>query len=506
MSLLITAKHVWSKNDQADSVLVENGLIVAVGQKSDLSAHADQIADYPDSIILPGFCDAHLHLAWLGENLTGCDLRGCVSSKDFIETLKHWEQSHKNDPVLCGYGWDERNWSDPMKVCAKLIDQAVLDKPVFLVKIDGHSFAANTPMMGKLGINKDMEDPQGGRFERYEDGTPTGLMFDKASDVYYSQESKQSKEKEFRAAFEHLLSYGITSVRSFGNLDNFIELGRLAQSSEGLPLRVCACIPYQDINWVKGLRLQTNLGSEYFWVGQIKMFADGSLGSSTALVSRPYPDGTYGIEVMTVKEMAEVAKVAHELRLGVAIHTIGDVSAENVARVMKTTNYMDTVEHLQCASQDTIKEIARCETPVVVNPSHIPMDVEAISTQWKEISYMAYPIGSLINAGVPVGFGSDAPVATVNPFHAIACATTRRGQSTKQINPREAISFSTAMNIITEKSAKIIGGPKRGRIESGWLADLAITEDFRGLDPWDCAYTKVQATYVGGVAAWQAQH
>ncbi|NTU61480.1 MAG: hypothetical protein HGA95_04060, partial [Caldiserica bacterium] len=77
MSLLITAKHVWSKNDQADSVLVENGLIVAVGQKSDLLAHADQIADYPDSIILPGFCDAHLHLAWLGENLTGCDLRGC---------------------------------------------------------------------------------------------------------------------------------------------------------------------------------------------------------------------------------------------------------------------------------------------------------------------------------------------------------------------------------------------------------------------------------------------
>jgi predicted amidohydrolase YtcJ len=331
-------------------------------------------------------------------------------------------------------------------------------------------------------------------------------MFERASDLFYQQEGKQSKEKELRAAFDHLLSYGITSVRSFGSLDVFIELGRMAQSQKGIPLRVCGCIPYQDISWVKDLRLQTNLGSEFFWVGQIKMFADGSLGSSTAFVSRPYPDGTTGLEVMNVKEMADIAKTAHELKLGVAIHTIGDQSAANVARVMKNTNYMDTIEHLQCASLETIKEISKCETPVIVNPSHIPMDVEAIFSQWKEISYMAYPMASLIAAGIPVGFGSDAPVATVNPFYAIACATSRKGQSTKQINPREAISFSTAMGIITEKSAKIIGGPKRGRIDNGWLADLAIAEDFRGLDPWDCAWTKIKATYVGGVSAWQAQH
>lgn len=505
MSLLICAKHVWGKNDQVDSILVENGLIVATGQKTNLSEVADEIVEYPDCVVLPGFCDAHLHLAWLGQNLTGCDLRGCVSSKGFLDTLKNWSQTHKQESVILGYGWDERNWSDPIKVTAMLIDQAIPDKPVFLVKIDGHSYAANTAMLNKLGINNQTADPQGGRFDRDENGNLTGLMFERASDLFYQQEGKQSKEKELRAAFDHLLSYGITSVRSFGSLDVFIELGRMAQSQKGIPLRVCGCIPYQDISWVKDLRLQTNLGSEFFWVGQIKMFADGSLGSSTALVSRPYPDGSTGLEVMNVKEMAEIAKIAHELKLGVAIHTIGDQSAANVARVMKATNYMDTIEHLQCASQETIKEIARCETPVIVNPSHIPMDVEAISSQWKEISYMAYPMASLLAAGIPVGFGSDAPVATVNPFYAIACATSRKGQATRQINPREAISFSTAMNIITEKSAKIIGGPKRGRIENGWLADLAIAEDFRGLDPWDCAWTGIKATYVGGVSAWQAQ-
>lgn len=505
MSLLICAKHIWGKNDQVDSVLVENGLIVATGQKSDLARVAQEIVEYPDCIVLPGFCDAHLHLAWLGENLTGCDLGGCVSSKSFIETLRNWNENHKQESVILGYGWDERNWSDPAKVTANLIDQAIQDKPVFLVKVDGHSYAANTAMLKKLGITKETTDPQGGRFDRDVEGNPTGLMFERASDIFYRQAGKQSKEKELRAAFDHLLSYGITSVRSFGSLDVFIELGRMAQSTIGLPLRVCGCIPYQDIEWVKDLRLQTNLGSEFFWVGQIKMFADGSLGSSTAYVTRPYPDGSYGLEVMTVKEMAEIAKIAHELRLGVSIHTIGDQSAANVARVMKTTNYMDTIEHLQCASQETIKEIARCETPVIVNPSHIPMDVDAIYKQWKEISHMAYPMASLLSAGIQIGFGSDAPVATVNPFYAIACATSRKGQSTRQINPREAISFSSAMNIITEKSAKIIGGPKRGRIENGWLADFSITEDFRGLDPWDCAWSKVKATYVGGVAAWQAQ-
>jgi predicted amidohydrolase YtcJ len=151
---------------------------------------------------------------------------------------------------------------------------------------------------------------------------------------------------------------------------------------------------------------------------------------------------------------------------------------------------------------ETIKDIAKTEVPVISNPSHIPLDAEAIQVDWKELAHFTYPISSLISAGVPVGFGSDAPVATVNPFHAVACATSRRGSSSKVVNGREAIGYATAMEIITERSAKIIGGPKRGRLEKGWLADLAITQDFRGLDPWECVNTKFLATYIGGRLAW----
>ena len=483
--------------------LSKNGLIVAIGKKDELAKLATSVEEYDRCLILPGFCDAHIHLSWLGENLTGCDLRGCTDSKDFLSRLSSWSIKLAPGEVLLGFGWDERGWADPQKVTAELIDKAVPDHPALLVKIDGHSYAVNTLMLERAKISKDTSDVDGGRIDRDDKGNPSGLLLDNAAGAAIATLEKTDKLKECKAAFEHLLSNGVTSIRTFGTLDNFIELGRLAQENGSLPVRVCACVPCDNIEFAKGFGLKTGNGSEYFWVGQIKMFSDGALGSRTALVSRPYPDGTYGIEVMSTKSMAEIANIAHAMDMGVAIHTIGDASAANVARVMKMTNGKDTIEHLQCASPELIKEIAVTGVPVIANPSHIPLDATTIHTDWKELVHFAYPIGTLLANGVNVGFGSDAPVATVNPLYAIACATSRRGVSTRTVNPREAITYSAAMEIITEKSAKIIGGPDRGKLERGYLADLAITEDFRGLEPWECVEKKFVATYVGGRLAWE---
>lgn len=505
MSLLVSARHVWGKDNDTNSILIENGRIKSIGSRENLAMLADKVVDYPHNLILPGFCDAHLHLAWLGENLTGCDLRGCTSIEDFAGRLQAWAKNLKPDEVLYGFGWDERTWSKPQNITGEMLDDIVPGVKVFLTKVDGHSFCASKKLIETLGLNRDTPDPSGGKINRDVDGNPTGLLFDNASKLITSKLGITGKEKEFNTAFDHLLANGVTSVRSFGSLDNFIELGRMSQNPDGLPLRVCACVPYEDMIWAFDFGLKTGQGSDTFWVGQIKMFADGSLGSRTALVSKPYPDGTFGLEVMTTREMADVAKAAHEHKLGVAIHTIGDVASSRVARVMKNTNMLDTIEHLQSADPDTIKDVSTTQTPVIANPGHIPLDAEAIYSDWKEIAHMAYPIASMLAAGVPVGFGSDAPVATANPFYAIACATTRKGVSTRQVNPREAISFSAAMDCATSKSAKIIGGPERGRIEEGLMADFILTEDFRGSDPWECVGTKIVATYVSGKQAWPRQ-
>jgi len=508
MSILIKASHIWGKEVTDNSILVENGKIKQIGFFEDLSKNfSGEIHDYKKGIIIPGFCDAHLHMAWLGQTLTLCDLRGCKSSAEFLNKIRAYAKKLAPGEFLRGFGWDNRTWSDHEKPTRWLIDDATCGHKCSLTKVDGHSFLINSEFMKECGVTKETPDPPGGKIGKNQDGEPDGMFYDSAFDEYARKKIPSPTTDQLEGfllkAAEHLLSYGITSCRSFGTLDDFVTLAHMDRKGI-LKIRTCACIPENALAWAVDLSAKTGTGSGMFWTGQLKLFADGSLGSKTALVSEPYSDGTKGIEVTTVREMKEKITMAHQIGLGVAIHAIGDEAVKNVLHVFGESSGQDTIEHFQCAKPQSIALAAKLNIPVVVNPSHMPLDAEAIKIEWLKLAQYSYPLNSLVKAGVTVGFGSDAPVVDPNPLTALACATTRGRTTDNQINSQEAISFSQAMRIATKESSNIIGGPKRGVLEEGFVADFAIlSEDIRGKDPWDVEKIPFVATYVAGERVWK---
>lgn len=507
MKLLIRAGHVWGGKASDNSVLIEDGFIQNVGFFDELYNKDTIVHEYLKAMISPGFTDAHIHLRWLGETLNLCNLRGCKSSSEFLDRIRRFAATLSPEDFLLGFGWDDGEWIDRPKIRHELIDEVCQGHKAALTRIDGHSFLINMKLLEFSNVKKDTPEPSGGKIERDENGQPTGLFYDTAYELIRCHIPKPvdiKLEKFILLAIQHLLTFGITSCRTFGTLDDYISITNLIHKKR-LNMRVCACIPLQAMSWAVDLPAKTGNGNDMFWTGQVKLFADGSLGSKTAFISEPYLDGSKGLEVMSKSDMSNAVKKAHQVGLGVAIHAIGDEAVKKTLEVLTISKGPDTIEHFQCAKPQQITQVAKLGVPVVVNPTHIPLDITAIKNEWPKLVNFSYPISSLLNAGAKVGFGSDAPVVDANPLSAICYAATRAKDNNKPINVKEIININTGMRIATEFSASIIGGPVRGRIEKGLPADIAVlSQDFRGMNHSGIFKIKNIATYIAGERVWNA--
>lgn len=509
MKLIIRGKHIWGLDDSYDSVLIEDDRILAVDDWDNLSAPDIPTHNYSDCIILPGFTDAHLHMEWLGEMLSGCDLRDVRNPDELITKLSDYSKTLADDEFLIGYGLDERAWDRSVTLKRDLIDSACGNHPTVICRVDGHSWLINSKLVIKSGINRVKDSALGTHIQTDEDNNPTGIIYDKAYEELISyllpKEDSSVIINRLQLSQKHLLSQGITSCRSFGSRDVLMALAEMEQN-DLLKMRVCGCIPKDSLDWAISITTKTGTGSDNFWIGQLKLFLDGSLGSQSALMSKAYLDGSFGLNLLDYDELKSIVQKAHSHDIGVATHAIGDVAVAMAVKVFTdcSSSSADTIEHFQCANPKSVTKISKTEVGVVINPSHIPLDQVSIERNWSSLKNWVYPTASLINAGARVAFGSDAPVTTANPLYALASATTRRGPNTGLVNPKEAIPFSLAMRITTKDSAEIIGGPKRGLIEKGYKADITvISEDIRGKMPWDINLSSFVATYVDGKRVWQ---
>jgi predicted amidohydrolase YtcJ len=512
MKLIIRGKHIWGFDDSCDSVLIEDDHIESVGDWNDLSSPDITTHNYRDCMILPGFTDAHLHMEWLGKILCGCDLRGVTTLDDLTSKLSEYANTLPDDDWLIGYGLNERKWSQSVKLSRDLIDSACGNHPAILCRVDGHSWLINSQLIIQSGVNRVRDNDLEAHIQKDEENNPTGIIYDKAYEELIShllpKDDISKIRNRLQVAQKQLLSQGITSCRSFGSQDVLMTLADMEQKNL-IKMRVCACIPKDSLDWAVSISTKTGNGSDNLWIGQLKLFLDGSLGSQSALVSKPYIDGSYGLSLLEYDDLRMLIEKAHSHSIGVATHAIGDVAVARAVKAFTDCNSTkaDTIEHFQCANFESISRIAKTDVGIVLNPSHISLDQSSIEQQWSSLKNWVYPMASLINAGARVGFGSDAPVSTANPLYAIASATSRRDRDpdTGTVNIKEAVPFNVALQIASKGSAEIIGGPKRGVIENSYKADITIiSDDMRGKMPWDINLSSFVATYVNGERVWQA--
>jgi len=510
------------KQPYAEAVVIEKNKIKFVGSTSEARKSIDsqtEVIDLEGKLMLPGFNDSHLHFTSGGNYLLGINLRPALSRKEFVEIIKNYinERSLPVNTWVTGGRWDHELWPDKTLPTKELIDTVSENTPVFVSRIDGHVGIANSLALQQAGITKSTPDPAGGLIERDENGNPTGILKDNAMDLIFKIIPPPTPEENAEAtlrALEEARSYGITSVQDMtqpGELEAYKQVMKNGQLTCRI-YSIWTIDRYEDI-----VRAGVTATTEDITIkrGGLKGYADGSLGASTAWFFEPYfsDPSNYGlaIDVVTNGQLEKWAIDADRNRLQLCIHAIGDKANSYVLDLYQKIKSLNSpwdrrfrIEHAQHLQQDDIYRFSEIGVIASVQPYHCIDDgVWAENRIGPNRIKTTHAYNSLLENGAVVAFGTDWPVAPLNPLLGIYAAVTRRtvdGQNPNGWVPEQKISVEDAIECYTLNAAYASFEEKiKGSIEIGKLADFVVlSDDILTIDPVKIKDVKVEMTVFDG--------
>jgi hypothetical protein len=520
---------VNEKQPYAEAVVIEENKIKYVGSENGAQNYINsdtQIIDLEGKLMLPGFNDSHLHFTSGGNYLLGINLRPALSKEEFVEIIKDYinKRSLPVNTWVTGGRWDHELWMDKTLPTKELIDSVSENTPVFVSRIDGHVGLANTKALEQAGITKNTPDPTGGLIERDENGNPTGILKDNAMDLVFKIIPPPTPEENIEAtlrALEEAKKYGITSVQDMTQPGELAAYIRLMKNGE-LTCRIYSIWPidrYEDI-----VRAGITATTEEIYIkrGGLKGYADGSLGASTAWFFEPYYNDptNYGlaIDVVTNGMLEKWAIDADRNRLQLCIHAIGDKANSYVLDMYQKIKNMNApwdrrfrIEHAQHLQQDDIYRFTEIGVIASVQPYHCIDDgVWAEKRIGPERISTTHAYKSLLETGAVVAFGTDWPVAPLNPLLGIYAAVTRRTVDGKNPNgwiPEQKISVEEAIKCYTLNAAYASFEEKvKGSIEVGKLADFVVlSDDILTIDPVKIKDVEVEMTVFDGEIVYKRE-
>lgn len=511
---------VDEKNPSANAFVVEAGKFLFVGDIKDALKYKNsetEVIDLGGKLVLPGLIDNHTHFISGGTYLNGLDLRPAKSIAEFVEILKKYVETHKGKWILGG-NWDHEAWEKTDLPVKEWIDSFSENTPIFIDRFDGHMALANSYALNLAGINKNTPDPAGGKIEKDPvTGEPTGILKDNAMYLVSANIPEQSFEEyveALKSALAEAARLGITSVHDITSANDFRVMNKFDKEGT-LTCRIYTRIPVSQFRNLVNTGIDFNTGSEFLKLGSLKAFADGSLGSSTAWFFEPYfqDPSTSGLpmDIILNDSLSSWAFAADKAGLQLSIHAIGDKANSYILDVFEKIKDLNPVwdrrfriEHAQHLKKSEIKRFREIGVIASVQPYHCIDDgVWAEKRIGPKRIHEAYPFRTLLNEGVQVCFGSDWPVAPLNPLWGIYAAATRRTLDNKNPGgwiPDEKISVEEAIKCYTINNAYAgFSENTLGSITSGKFADfIVLSENILKIDPvkiWD---VQVLKTVVGG--------
>ncbi|MBV8071383.1 MAG: amidohydrolase [Acidobacteriaceae bacterium] len=522
--LLVNAK-IWTANSaqpEAEAVAVSGNRIIAVGSYNailKLKQDKTAVIDLAGRRLVPGFNDAHVHFYAGGASLAGPQLRYSKSRMEFRDTLAEFARKTPKGQWITGGEWDEENWQPAILPTHELIDGVTKEWPVFINRLDGHESLANIVALKLAGIDRSTKDVPGGVIVRDAHGDPTGVLKDAAQELVNRVIPPPTPDQiraAIRAAQVYANAQGVTSVQDMSAAPEVFRVYQAMMHDGDLTVRISGHQPLVSWKRLADAGVQADFGSEQIHIGALKGFADGSLGSRTALFFQPYLDapGTNGIpsaELASPSEMLAHIEAADAAGLQVAVHAIGDKANNTILnfyeQVEKEHGVRDRrfrIEHAQHLLATDIPRFAKLHVIASVQPYHCIDDGRwAEKRIGPERAKTTYAFRSLLDSGATLAFGSDWDVAPMKPILGIYAAVTRRtldGKHPEGWVPEQKITVEDAMKAYTMGSAYASFDEKvKGSIEPGKLADMVVlTDDIFSIDPAKIADVKVYETIFDG--------
>jgi len=527
-------------NAQFSSILREEAIAVrgdriqAVGKNGDiekLKGPQTQVIDLGGHFVMPGFNDAHLHLADAGLQKLNVDLTGVRTLDEFRQRVLAKVETAKPGEWILGGGWDETMWAVKALPSRWDLDEVSGGHPVILDRVDGHLAVANTRALRLASITIASRDPQGGQIDRDANGQPTGILRDTAQGAVRTvipQPTHEARRHGIEVALADLAEQGVTSAQDYSpDWQNFQIYEELEKDGK-LTTRISEWLAFDDsIEELQKKRDSHPQSDLMLHTGMLKGFMDGSLGGHTAALLEPYADdpnnsGLPRYETAKLNDMAR-ERVLAGFQLG--FHAIGDkgvqmaldafAEAEKVAREQKAKaanggdDYRLRIEHAQVTTPAQIVRFKELKVIASMQPSHVLTDMRwAQDRLGPKRAATSYAWAAFLNKGVPLAFGTDYPVEPVTPFRGLYAAVTRKSEDGKQqYFPEQRLTMDQAIAAYTTGSAFAEFEEKeKGKLEPGMLADFIVLDrDVTASSAEKVLATKVLRTVVGGKTVYEAQ-
>ena len=513
---------------RAEALAMSGSLILAVGSNEKIRALAHpgtKVIDAAGALVLPGFIDSHVHFMKGGFSLLDLSLRTVTSKEQFAWRVKLAAlEAPEGDWILNG-DWDHRSFRPVELPRKEWVDPFTPDRPVCLNRFDEHMVLANSAALRLAGVTRETPDPPGGLIVRDPaTGEPTGILKDAAMDLVLQKIPARPMERKrwaVRAAMKTAAARGVTSVHDVSGLEGLDLYTELYWGGE-LGVRIYFYAPIETIESAQRMAPLKLCTADRLRFGGLKGFVDGSLGSQTALFDDPYLDhpdsrGLPAGDMFPDGCLADRVDAADKAGLQTAIHAIGDrangLLLDIFERVIGKRGARDRrfrIEHAQHLRPADFARFARLGVVASVQPYHLTEDggwaEEAIGP---ERAQRTFAFKSLLNTGTALAFGSDWPVAPIDPLAGIWAAVTRATLDGKHPDgwiPGQKVTVSEAVRAFTTGGAYAEFAEKdKGTLSAGKLADIVIldTNIFR-VEPERIREAKVLRTICGSETTYEA--
>ena len=523
--VLINAK-VYTANEklpEAEAVAILKDKIIFVGSANEsvqYTCNDNRIKDLGGNFIFPGFIDAHAHLKGIGYREMNLNLQGANSLKEMLTQVEIYANGLEPGKWVIGRGWIEKKWPEGRFPTIQELDMISPDKPMALERADGHAIIVNSLALEMANITENTPDPVGGKIDKDESGKPNGVLIDKASLLVESiipKRTREDEKKALKAGLERTAMMGWTQLQDAGSPLSDYEILKEIREEEGLPVRIHMYISDGE-DALKFINTGPYFDEDHYLISRgVKLYADGAIGSRGAAFFEKYDDyETKGLIIFQKEET--MPKLIKSLVNGIQIqtHAIGDLANsitldwyEEAFNSVKLENRLIEnprwrIEHAQNILPEDQIRYSDLDIIASMQPSHAIGDLHfAHKRLGEERLDNAYTWRNLIDLGVTIAGGSDAPVEIGDPRIEFKAAVSRKdldGFYKDYWNIEQSVSREEALYMFTKwASYSVFEEDIKGTIEVGKLADFTVfSKDLMTIPEEEIMSSEVVMTIVGG--------
>jgi predicted amidohydrolase YtcJ len=511
--------------------------IVAVGGDAAARAAAPPDArqiDVHGRSILPGFVDAHHHLAFTGAELAAVDVRypGVASIADLVGHIAEAAERTPDGTWIRAVGMNPEMFRDGRLPTRWDIDEATRVHPVLAQHMSGHHALANSFALERRGLDDTAADPEGGHLIRDDRGRLTGYCLDAAQQLvvpaavdighhgpgFHDDAPLEEIVADIDRGVRASLAAGITSIVDAQVTRRELNGYRVARERRLLGVRLTAMPISSQLDAFEALGLAGRFGDDRLAIGPMKFYADGALTGGTASFTTPYgPEGEFTGSLYwgSEEDFRDAIARAHAAGWQIGVHAQGDRAIDRVLdayeaalRAHPRDDHRHRIEHCGGPRPDQIERIARLGVMVVGQPRYFWDAGDAwLRVLDPERAHRLQPYREMIDAGVRFALSSDAPVASHRPMDTIASAVLRTTVSGDVIGGDQALSVDEVLRACTiDAAASYFADDRLGTLEVGKLADVVVLDAELFATPTAAiADVAVDMTVVGGEVAYRSE-